>query len=100
LHHGLDWSEWAKGDFRGMPQAYENLNARLLEPSQCVEDYARFFPRDTMRVTLGCFAESGHGRHLPATRLVASVREVPELTFNVFRHGTVTNAELDALGAV
>ena len=96
FHSGLDWAAWAAGDFRGMPQAYENLNAGLLKPKQCVEDYARFFPRKSMRVTLGCFAENGHGRLAPA-RLAASVREVPELTFNVYRHGTVTNAELAAL---
>jgi hypothetical protein len=96
FHAGLDWAEWAAGGFRGMPQAYENLNAGLLKPKQCVEDYARFFPRDSMRVTLGCFAENGHGR-LSAARLAASVREVPGLTFNVYRHGTVTNGELEAL---
>lgn len=99
FHSGLDWAAFAAADFRGMPQAYENLNAGALKPKQCVDDYARFFPRESMRVTLGCFAESGHG-HLPAARLVASVKEVPQLTFNVFRHGTVTNAELAALDGV
>jgi len=99
FHPGLGWAAWAAGDFRGMPQAYENLNAGLLRPKQCVADYARFFPRESMRVTLGCFGENGHG-HLPSSRLVASVREVPGLTFNVFRHGTVTNAELEALERV
>lgn len=99
FHSGLDWAAWAAGDFRGMPQAYENLNSGLLKPKQCVEDYARFFPRAQMRVTLGCFAENGHGR-LSTGRLAASVREVPGLTFNVYRHGTVTNAELEALDGV
>jgi hypothetical protein len=99
FHSGLDWAAWAAGSFRGMPQAYENLNAGLLRPAQCVEDYARFFPRESMRVTLGCFGENGHG-HLSPSRLVASVREVRGLTFNVYRHGTVTNAELEALDGV
>jgi hypothetical protein len=99
FHPGLDWAAWADGGFRGMPQAYENLNAELLKPRLCVDDYARFFARDTMRPTLGCFAEHDHG-HLSLKRLVASVREVPQLTFNVYRHGTVTKAELDALDAV
>jgi hypothetical protein len=99
FHAGLDWAAWAAADFQGMPQAYENLNARLLKPAQCVDDWARFFPRDSLRPTLGCFAE--HGRpHLAVARLVQSVREVPGLRFNVFRHGTVTNAELDALSRV
>ena len=96
FHGGLDWAAWANADFRGMPQAYENLNAEFLRPDLCVDDYARFFPRDTMRVTLGCFEEHGKKR-LPVRRLVSSVREVPALTFNVYRHGTVTAAELDAL---
>jgi hypothetical protein len=96
FHSGLHWAAWAQGGFRGMPQAYENLNASLLSPKQCVADYARFFPRESMRVTLGCFGENGNG-HLPPSRLVASVREVPGLSFNVYRHGTVTNAELEAL---
>ena len=99
FHAGLDWAAWADGGFRGMPQAYENLNSSLLTPKQCVDDYARFFPRESMRPTLGCFAENGHGR-LSLARLVASVREVPALTFNVYRHGTVTNAELEALDGV
>ena len=46
--------------------------------------------------TLGCFEEHCKKR-LPVRRLVSSVREVPSLTFNVYRHGTVTAAELDAL---
>jgi hypothetical protein len=99
FHPGLNWAAWADGGFRGMPQAYENLNSSLLTPKQCIEDYARFFPRESMRPTLGCFAENGHGR-LSLSRLRASVREVPALTFNVYRHGTVTNAELEALDAV
>jgi hypothetical protein len=99
FHASLDWQAWADGGFRAMPQAYENLNAQALKPSACVEDYARFFPRDTMRPTLGCFEEHGHPR-LPHARLAASVREVPGLTFNVYRHGTVTDAELGALAAI
>jgi hypothetical protein len=31
---------------------------------------------------------------------VRSIREVPVLPFNIFRHGTVTPAELRALSAV
>jgi hypothetical protein len=100
FHASLDWAAWAEGGFRGMPQAYENLNAGDLKPAQCVKDWARFFPRRTMQVTLGCFDEHGEP-HLPVSRLVQSVRDVPgNLTFNVFRHGTVTNAELKALAAV
>ena len=99
LHPGLDWQAFADGGFRAMPQAYENLNAQALKPSRCVEDYARFFPRDTTRVTLGCFSENHHG-HLPLPRLTASVREIPGLAFNVYRHGTVTTAELEALEAL
>lgn len=99
LHAGLDWAAWADGAFRGMPQAYENLNADELKPTQCVADWARFFDRTEIRPTLGCFAE--HGReHLPVARLVASVRDVEGLSFNVFRHGTVTDAELTALAEV
>lgn len=96
LHASLDFAAWAKGDFDGMPQAYENLNARELKPAQCVEDWARFFPKAGLRPTLGCFEENGKP-NLPVARLVRSVREVPGLKFNVFRHGTVKQAELDAL---
>lgn len=98
LHSSLDWQAWADGGFRGMPQAFENLNAKL-KPAQCVEAWARFFPKDSMRPTLGCFEEHGKPR-LPTSKLVQSVRDVPGLLFNVFRHGTVTKAELDALAAV
>jgi len=99
LHPTLDWDAWASGGFRGMPQAYENLNAEKLKPTQCVNDWARFFERKDLRPTLGCFAE--HGRpHLSIPRLVQSVQEVPGLRFNIYRHGTVTTAELDALSAV
>lgn len=82
-----------------MPQAYENLNAHLLKPKQCVNDWKRFFPRRSLRPTLGCFAEAGH-RHLPISRLTQSVKDVPNLTFNIFRHGTVTKAKLEALSAI
>ena len=99
FHSGLDWGAWADGRFRGMPQAYENLNASELKPAQCVEDWDRFFPRRTLRVTLGCFAEKNRP-HLSVTRLAQSVDDVPELTFNVFRHGTATDAELRALAAI
>ena len=99
FHASLDWAAWADGKFRGMPQAYENLNAQLLKPKQCVEDWKRFFPRRTMMPTLGCFAESGHS-HLPISRLTQSVKDVPNLSFNIFRHGTVTKAELEALSAI
>jgi hypothetical protein len=99
FHGGLDWAAWAAGAFRGMPQAYENLNARELKPAQCVADWARFFDSNALRPTLGCFAEHGHG-HLPVARLVASIREVPRVSFNIFRHGTVTDAELTALADV
>ena len=99
FHSSLDWRAWADGEFRGMPQAYENLNPEKLKPTQCVDAWAEFFPKDSLRPTLGCFAE--HGRpHLPIARLVQSVREVGGLRFNVFRHGTVTKAELEALRAV
>jgi hypothetical protein len=99
FHPGLDWDAWASGGFRGMPQAYENLNAGDLKPRQCVNDWARFFERKDLRPTLGCFAERGHP-HLPIPRLIESVRDVPGLGFNIFRHGTVTTAELEALSAV
>jgi hypothetical protein len=99
LHAGLDWKAWADGGFAGMPQAYENLNAAKLRPSACVEDWARTFRRGDVRPTLGCFSEHGHD-HLPTTQLVASVREVPDLRFNVYRHGTVTDTELAALAAI
>jgi hypothetical protein len=99
LHPSLDWAAWASGGFRGMPQAYENLNAEKLKPILCVNDWARFFERRALRPTLGCFAERHHS-HLPIPRLVQSVREVPRLPFNIFRHGTVTTAELEALSAV
>jgi hypothetical protein len=99
FHPSLDWAAWADGQFRGMPQAYENLNAHLLKPKQCVNDWKRFFPRRSLRPTLGCFAEAGHG-HLPISRLTQSVKDVPSLTFNIFRHGTVTKAELEALSAI
>jgi hypothetical protein len=95
FHAGLDWAAWGEA-FRGMPQAYENLNARELKPTQCVADWARFFDRKELRPTLGCFAEAGQG-HLPVARLVASVAEVPGLSFNIFRHGTVRDPELRAL---
>jgi hypothetical protein len=96
FHSSLDWAAWGNAGFRGMPQAYENLNAEHLKPAQCVADWARFFKRRELEPTLGCFAE--HGRpHLPVPRLVESVKEVRRLRFNVFRHGTVTSAELAAL---
>lgn len=59
FHASLDWTAWAGGGFRGMPQAYENLNAELLTPTQCIDDWARFFDREQLRPTLGCFAEHG-----------------------------------------
>jgi hypothetical protein len=96
FHSSLDWAAWVDGGFAGMPQAYENLNAELLKPRQCVDDWARFFPRKGLRPTLGCFSERGHS-HLPVPRLVQSVRDVRGLRFNIFRHGTVTATELDAL---
>ena len=96
FHGALDWAAWAKGKFDGMPQAYENLNAHQLTPAQCVADWARFFDPTGLRPTLGCFAEHGHG-HLATARLIASIQEVPGLRFNIFRHGTVTDAELKAL---
>ena len=99
FHSTLDWAAWAGGGFNGMPQAYENLNADKLKPAQCVNDWARFFVRKNIRPTLGCFPEHGQG-HLPIQRLVQSVQDVPQLRFNVFHHGTVTNAELDALSAL
>lgn len=99
FHSSLDYGAWASADFQGMPQAYESLNPTLLKPTQCVEDWARFFPKHGLRPTLSCFAEAGKPR-LPVSRLVKSVREVPGLRFNVYRHGTVSNAELKALSAV
>jgi hypothetical protein len=99
FHADLDWAAWASGGFRGMPQAYENLNAEHLKPKQCIDDWARFFPRRDLRPTLGCFSERGHP-HLPIPRLVQSVQEVPQLSFNIYRHGTATTAELAALSAV
>ena len=99
FHSSLDWAAWASGRFRGMPQAYENLNSEKLKPTQCVNDWARFFTRRSLRPTLGCFAEHGHS-HLPIPRLVQSVQEVRGLRFNIFRHGTVTTAELEALSAL
>jgi len=99
FHPSLNWIAWAHGGFRGMPQAYENLNTKQLKPTQCVKDWARFFDRKDLRPTLGCFAERRHPR-LSIPRLVQSVRDVPGLRFNVFRHGTVTAAELAALSAV
>jgi hypothetical protein len=99
FHRSLNWAAWAKAGFRGMPQAYENLNAEKLKPTQCIADWARFFDRKELRPTLGCFSE--HGKpHLPIPRLVQSVRDVSGLRFNIFRHGTVTNAELEALSTV
>ena len=99
FHPHLDWAAWANGGFGGMPQAYECLNAEHLTPKKCVDDWARFFVRRDIRPTLGCFSERGHP-HLPIPRLVQSVQQVPRLRFNVYRHGTVTTAELAALSAV
>jgi hypothetical protein len=99
LHGSLDWAAWAAGGFRGMPQTYENLNAAALKPAECVRAWARFFDKGGLRPTLGCFKEGGQP-HLPIARLVQSVREVPELSFNIYRHGTVTNAELEALSEI
>ena len=99
LHGDLDWKAWASAGFAGMPQAYQNLNPAFLRPSSCVDDWAQFFVRSDLRPTLGCFAEGGHGR-LTTAQLVQSVREVPSLRFNVYRHGTVTDTELTALGAI
>jgi hypothetical protein len=65
LHGTLDWAAWATGAFRGMPQAYENLNAAALKPAQCVGAWSRFFDRDGIRPTLGCFKERGQP-HLPS----------------------------------
>jgi hypothetical protein len=55
--------------------------------------------RSDLRPTLGCFSEGAHG-HLTTAQLVESVREVPSLLFNIYRHGTVTDAELTALGTI
>jgi hypothetical protein len=99
LHASLNWRAWAHAGFRGMPQAYENSNPQALTPAKCVDDWAKIFARRGLRPTLGCFTpEQGH--RLPVHRLVASVREVSGLPFNVYRHGTVTDAELEALSAV
>ena len=99
FHSGLDWKAWADGGFLAMPQAYENLNAEKLTPAACVKDYARFFDKEDIRPTLGCFSE--HGKpHLPIARLVKSVRDVPGMRLNVYRHGTVTKAELEALAKI
>ena len=95
FHGRLNWAAWGNAGFWGMPQAYENLNPKL-KPSLCIADWARFFDRAEIRPTLGCFAENGKPR-LPLARLSASVREVTGLRFNVYRHGTVTDAELQAL---
>lgn len=99
LHAKMNWNAWARARFAAMPQAYENLNAEALTPVLCVEDYAAIFPRRSLRVTVGCFTEHNHP-HLPIPRLVASVREVPRIAFNVYRNETVTEAELEALAAV
>jgi hypothetical protein len=99
LHGGLDWKAWASAGFAGMPQAYQNLNPASLRPSSCVDDWAQFFVRSDLRPTLGCFSEGAHG-HLPTAQLVESVRDVPSLSFNVYRHGTVTDAELTALSTI
>jgi hypothetical protein len=99
FHPSLDWTAWASAGFRGMPQAYENLNAEKLKPTQCVKDWARFFDRKDLRPTLGCFAEHDDP-HLPIPRLVRSVQEVADLRFNIFRHGTVTTPELEALSGL
>jgi len=99
FHPDLDWQAWADGDFLGMPQAYENLNRDLLSPKQCIADYARFFERDQLRPTLGCFTEHGQPR-LPIERLLESIEEVNGLAFNVFRQGTVTKQELKALSTL
>jgi hypothetical protein len=96
FHSGLGWQAWADGGFLGMPQAYENLNASQLKPAQCVADWARFFDNASIRPTLGCFSEPGHPA-LSLSRLIASVHEVKDLGFNIYRHGTVTDAELKAL---
>jgi hypothetical protein len=99
FHSSLDWAAWADGGFLGMPQAYENLNPGKLKPALCIDDWARFFDRDGIRPTLGCFSENSKPR-LPTQRLAQSVREVHGLAFNVYRHGTVTTAELEALAAL
>jgi hypothetical protein len=99
LHSGLDWATWARAGFAGMPQAYENSNASALTPRACVDDYARFFPRRGIRPTLGCYTPD-HGARVPIPRLVQSVREVPDLAFNVYRQGTVTDGELGALAGI
>jgi len=99
FHGDLDWQAWADAGFAGMPQAYQNLNPALLRPRSCVDDWARFFVRSDLRPTLGCFSEKGHDR-LTTAQLAASVGEIPSLRFNVYRHGTVTDAELTALAAI
>ena len=75
------------------------MNPASLRPSSCVDDWAQFFVRSDLRPTLGCFSDKDHG-HLPTAQLVQSVREVSSLRFNVYRHGTVTDAELTALAAI
>ena len=96
FHPDLNWAAWADAGFWGMPQAYENLNRDKLKPRLCIADWARFFERADLRPTLACFEEPGKPR-LSIARLTASVREVSGLRFNVYRHGTVTDAELRAL---
>ena len=64
FHPGSTGPRGRTRGFCGMPQAYENLNAELLKPRLCVDDWARFFaPRHDDRPTLGCFAE--HGQAAP-----------------------------------
>jgi hypothetical protein len=103
FHDQMDWSAWAKAGFAVMPQAYENVDSKDLKPSQCVDDCARIFHRRSIRVTLGCYSQDAPGQHhphLPIPRLVQSVQEIPGIAFNVYRQGTVTEDELEALARV
>lgn len=103
FHDHMDWSAWAQAGFAVMPQAYENVDAKDLKPSQCLDDCAGIFPRRRVTVTLGCYSEDAPGQHhprVPIPRLVQSVQEIPGVAFNVFRQGTVTEAELEALARV
>ena len=97
LHPGLDWRAWREAGFDFHPQAY-TCESTALSPRACVEHAAAIWPRDRIRPTLGAYRGAA-GRPSGAA-LADSVRDLGATGFDLWRVGTLRDADLAALRAV
>ena len=97
LHPGLDWRAWCDAGFDFHPQAYACESAAL-SPRACVERATAVWPRDRIRPTLGAYR--GAAGRPSAAALADSVRGLGATGFDVWRVGSLRDADLAALGAV